>query len=93
VANAIGQTTLQRIGEFECLWFYMKSLLIFITLTFLLSCEYHDEGLASNRIDSTTFIETRELLDINSRTLIFISKTEKNLPFYELPNPNRQWNE
>lgn len=63
----------------------MKRLLIFTTLTFLLSCEYNDSGLTNNPIDSKIFIETRELLDKNSRSLTFNCKTEKNYPCINFP--------
>jgi hypothetical protein len=85
VVNAIGQPPLQRIGEFQCLRFYMNRLLIFCTLTLLLSCEYNDTGLTNNPIDSKIFIETRELLDINFRSLTFHCKTEKIYPCVNFP--------
>lgn len=55
----------------------MKRLLQFCCLILLLSCEDKDLGLNSNPIDSKIIIETREVLEPNSRRLTFFCKTEK----------------
>lgn len=63
----------------------MTKLLIFSTLTFLLSCKDNDSELTKNPIDSKIFIETRELLDNDSRSLTFSCKTEKIYPCINFP--------
>lgn len=58
----------------------MRKLLTFGIATLLVSCEYNDTGLNSNPIDSKITIETRELLEPNSRRLTFYCKTERIYP-------------
>jgi hypothetical protein len=61
----------------------MKRLFAFCIVAILISCENDDSGLESNPIDSRIIIETREVLEPNSRRLAFFAKTEK---FYHCVN-------
>lgn len=55
----------------------MNRLLSFCFLTLLISCDDNDLGLKSNPLDSKVIVETREVLDPNSRHLTFFCTTEK----------------
>jgi hypothetical protein len=55
----------------------MRSILLLGILTILFSCKREDIELRSNPIDSKILIETREVLEPNSRRLTFLAKTEK----------------
>ena len=63
----------------------MKRLLILSILTLSLSCSDNDPELSKNPIDSQILIETRELLDRESRSLTFYCKTEKIYPCINFP--------
>lgn len=63
----------------------MKKLSIFWILIFLASCDDSDLGLKSNPIDSKIIIETREILEPNSRRLTFFCKTERIYPCVNFP--------
>lgn len=63
----------------------MNKLLALCFVTVLMSCEDNDLGLKSNPIDSKIIIETREILQPNSRQLTLSCKTEKIYPCMNFP--------
>lgn len=63
----------------------MKRLLKLCFVPLLISCEDNDLGLKSNPIDSKIIIETREVLEPNSRRLTFFSMTERIYPCVNFP--------
>jgi hypothetical protein len=63
----------------------MTRIFALFILTILISCEDNDLGLKSNPIDSKIIIETREVLEPNSRRLTFFCKTEKIYPCVNFP--------
>jgi hypothetical protein len=68
----------------------MKRILSFCIVTSLISCENNDLGLKSNPIDSKILIETREVLEPDSRRLTFYSKTERIYPCVNYPILTKQ---
>lgn len=58
----------------------MKVLWIFCIATVFFACEEKDLELTSNPIDFQIFIETREVLEADSRRAILLCKTEKIYP-------------
>jgi len=62
----------------------VKRLLLFF-LSLLMACENTDDRLSNNPINSKIFIEARELLGPNTRSLTFFCKTETNYPCINYP--------
>src|SRR5687768_8416949 len=58
---------------------------MFCFLTLAMSCADNDSQLSRNPIDSKIIIETRELLDAESRSLTFYCRTEKIYPCINFP--------
>src|SRR5204863_3558025 len=63
----------------------MRKLSIFVFAALVIGCEYNDNGLSSNPIDSKISIETREVLELNSRRLTFYCSTERIYPCINFP--------
>lgn len=62
----------------------VKKLLLFV-LSLLMACENTDDGLSKNPINTKIFIEARELLGANKRSLTFFCRTEANYPCINYP--------
>lgn len=59
--------------------------LVVLGLILLGACDNNNEDLRNDPIDSKIFIETREVLGSNSRSLTFYCRTEKSYPCINYP--------